>query len=52
MVKAFDSDGRDHLTLFEVGEGCGAIWGDGEVGWVGLLEAGEEVNLSECKLDS
>jgi hypothetical protein len=52
LVKAFDSDGGDYLALSEVGEGCGAIGGDREVGWVGLLEAGEEINLSECELDS
>jgi hypothetical protein len=46
-VEAFDSNGRDHLALLEVGEGCGAIWGDGEVGRVGLLKARKEVNLSE-----
>lgn len=51
-MEAFDGDGRDHLTFFEVGEGCGAVWWFGEVGWVRLLEASEEVDLSERELDS
>jgi hypothetical protein len=50
-VEALDGDGGDHLALIEVCECCSAVWWFGEMGWVGLLEACEEVDLSECELD-
>lgn len=51
-MEAFDGDGRDDLPLLEVGKGCGAVWRLGEVSWVRLLKACEEVDLSEGELHS
>jgi len=51
-MKAFDGNWRDHFALLKVGECCGAIWGLGEVGGIGLLKTSEKVDLSQGELDS
>ena len=51
LVEAFDCEGRDEETGFEGLEGGGAVWWEGEMGWVSGLKAGQEVNLGECESD-
>jgi hypothetical protein len=52
LVEALDPKRRDELAAVEVVEGVAAgEGGRGEDGWVGLAQAGDEVDLLEGLLD-